>query len=304
MIYKHISVMLDECIQALGIKPNGTYVDGTAGLGGHSSEILKSLDKGRLICFDKDDEALRYCKERFGDDERVTLVKSDFRFMKDELASLGISAVDGILLDLGVSSLQLDKPERGFSYRFDAALDMRMDNSAPLTAYKIVNEWSHDELKRILYQYGEERYAPLIASAIIRNRPIDSTVRLSDVIASSMPSKARKEAQHPAKRSFQAIRIAVNDELGALRQVMDDCIDLLGSDGRIAVLTFHSLEDRMVKTAFSSALKGCTCPPSFPVCNCGFVQRIVSTDRVFPSDKEIEGNSRSSCAKLRVAVKK
>ena len=271
--FHHVSVLLDECLEGLNIKPDGTYVDGTLGGAGHSSQIAKRLTTGHHIGIDRDPVALKAAGERlapFGD--KVTLVHSNFCEIKQVLTDLEIEGVDGILLDLGVSSPQLDDGSRGFSYMADAPLDMRMNSEDTMSAYDVVNTWSQDELKRILYDYGEERYAPRIAAAICNRRaekPIETTLELVDVIRSAMPAQALREKQHPAKRSFQAIRIAVNDELGSVEKVMRDAIPCLNKGGRLAVITFHSLEDRIVKNAMADAAKGCTCPPNFPVCVCG-----------------------------------
>lgn len=304
MTYSHEPVMLNECVGALTLKSGGVYLDGTAGLGGHSEEIAKRLDGGRLICLDKDPMAVERCSERLAPyGERVTVVRNDFRDLSSVLDRLGVQGADGILLDLGVSSLQLDMPERGFSYRFDAPLDMRMDNDASLNAYDIVNTWEENRIKRILYDYGEERYAPLIASAIVRNRPILSTGRLAETVKRAMPPKARRESQHPARRAFQAIRIAVNDELGALEQGLDAAVGRLNPGGRLAVLTFHSLEDRIVKNRFRRLENSCTCPPDFPECVCGEKRILRIIGRYSPSREETERNPRAECAKLRVAEK-
>ena len=271
--FHHISVLLDECIDGLNIKPDGIYVDGTLGGAGHSSQIAKRLTTGRLIGIDRDPVALKAASERLAPYmDRVTLVHSNFCEIASVLMDLNIEGVDGILLDLGVSSPQLDDGARGFSYMADAPLDMRMNNEDALTAHTVVNTWPREELKRILYDYGEERYAPQIAAAICRRREehsIDTTLELVDVIRSAMPPAALREKQHPAKRSFQAIRIAVNDELNSVAKVMEDAIPKLNPGGRLAVITFHSLEDRIVKNAMANAAKGCTCPPNFPVCVCG-----------------------------------
>ena len=271
--FHHVSVLLDECIQSLNIKPDGIYVDGTLGGAGHSSQIAARLTTGRLIGIDRDAKALKAAGERlapYGD--RVTLVHSNFSRIDEVLTELGIDGVDGVLLDLGVSSPQLDEAERGFSYMADAPLDMRMNSEDTLSAYDVVNTWPREELRRILYEYGEERYAPQIAAAIERRRaekPIGSTLELVDVIRSAMPPQALREKQHPAKRSFQAIRIAVNDELGAVGRVMEVVVPKLNKGGRLAIITFHSLEDRIVKNGMAANAKGCTCPPNFPVCICG-----------------------------------
>ena len=305
----HISVLLNECLDGLAIKPEGIYVDGTLGGAGHSSQIAKRLTTGRLIGIDRDPVALKAAGERLAPyKDNVTLVHSNFCEMAGVLKDLDIPGVDGILLDLGVSSPQLDDGARGFSYMVDAPLDMRMNNEDPLSAHTVVNTWSQEELKRILYTYGEERYAPQIASAICRRReekPIETTLELVDIIRSAMPPAALREKQHPAKRSFQAIRIAVNDELGSVERMLADAVDLLNPGGRLAIITFHSLEDRIVKTAMAEASKGCTCPPNFPVCVCGKKPRVklISRKPIVASNEELEANPRSRSAKLRVCEK-
>ena len=307
--YGHKPVLLDECLQALAIKPDGIYLDGTLGRAGHSLEILRRLTTGRLIGLDRDLTAIEAAKERlaeFGD--RVTLVHSNFSDLGDVLRELGVSGVDGMLFDLGVSSPQLDEAHRGFSYMHDAPLDMRMDSTAQLDAYEVVNTWSYEELRGILFDYGEERYAPQIAKAITRRReekPIETTLELVDIIRAAMPAAALREKQHPAKRSFQAIRIAVNDELGSVEKVMVEAIPCLNPGGRLAVITFHSLEDRIVKNGMANAAKGCTCPPNFPVCVCGNKPKVklISRKPIVASDEELEVNPRSRSAKLRVCEK-
>ena len=307
--FHHVSVLLDECIEGLDIKPEGIYVDGTLGGAGHSSHIVQHLTTGRLIGIDRDPVALKAAGARLEPwKDRVTLVHSNFCEIASVLDDLGIEAVDGILLDLGVSSPQLDDGARGFSYMADAPLDMRMNNEDPLTAYTVVNTWPYEELKRILYDYGEERYAPQIAANICRRReqtPIQTTLELVDVIRSAMPPAALREKQHPAKRSFQAIRIAVNDELGSVEKVMRDAIPRLAPGGRLAVITFHSLEDRIVKTAMANASKGCTCPPNFPVCVCGKKPQVklVSRKPIVSGEEELERNPRARSAKLRICEK-
>ena len=306
---KHISVLLNECIENLNIKPDGIYVDGTLGLGGHSEQILKRLDTGRLIGIDRDESAIRRTGERLAQyADKMTLVHGNFCDVSQILDELGIAAVDGMLFDLGVSSPQLDETQRGFSYMHDAPLDMRMDATSGLSAWNVVNEWPESELKRILYEYGEERYAPQIAAAIERvrsDRPIETTLELVDIIKSAMPERALREKQHPAKRSFQAIRIAVNDELGAVSRMMRASIDHLNPGGRLCVITFHSLEDRIVKNAMLDAAKGCTCPPSFPVCVCGRTPKIqvLTKKPIIATMEEVRENPRARSAKLRVAVK-
>lgn len=307
--FHHVSVLLDECIEGLNIKPDGIYVDGTLGGAGHSSQIAKHLSTGLLIGVDRDPVALKAAGERlapFGD--RVKLVHSNFAEIPQVLKDLGIEKVDGILLDLGVSSPQLDDGSRGFSYMADAPLDMRMDSGDSLSADTVVNTWPQEELKRIFYEYGEERYAPQIAAAICRKResaPIRTTLELVDIIRSAMPPAALREKQHPAKRTFQAIRIAVNDELGAVEKIMKDAIPCLNVGGRLAVITFHSLEDRIVKTGMASAVKGCTCPPSFPVCVCGKKPQVklISRKPIVSTEEELERNPRARSAKLRICEK-
>ena len=269
MEFTHKSVLLDECIEALNIRPDGIYVDGTLGRAGHSREIVQKLTTGRLICIDRDMAAIDAAKERLAPwMDRVTLVHGNFADLGEVLQEMDVTGVDGMLFDLGVSSPQLDDASRGFSYMQDAPLDMRMDKSAALTAYEVVNNWSYEELRRILFEYGEERYAPAIAKAIVRareTRPVDTTLELVDLIKGAMPPAALREKQHPAKRSFQAIRIAVNGELDALPPMLKSATDALNPGGRLAVITFHSLEDRIVKRAMQDMARGCTCPPEFPV---------------------------------------
>ncbi len=307
--FHHVSVLLDECIEGLNIKPEGIYVDGTLGGAGHSSQIAKRLTTGRHIGIDRDPVALKAAGERMAPyADRVTLVHSNFCEIKQVLEDLEIEGVDGILLDLGVSSPQLDDSSRGFSYMADAPLDMRMNSEDSLSAYDVVNTWSQEELKRILYDYGEERYAPRIAAAICSRRaerPIETTLELVDVIRSAMPAAALREKQHPAKRSFQAIRIAVNDELGSVEKVMRDAIPCLNPGGRLAVITFHSLEDRIVKNAMAAASRGCTCPPNFPVCVCGKKPQVklITRKPITSSDEELERNPRARSAKLRICEK-
>ena len=307
--FHHVSVLLQECIDGLAIKPDGIYVDGTLGGAGHSSQIAKRLTTGRLIGIDRDPVALKAAGERLKPyEDRVTLVHSNFCHMAQVLEELNISGVDGILLDLGVSSPQLDDGARGFSYMADAPLDMRMNSQDTLSAHEVVNTWPQEELKRILYTYGEERYAPQIAGAICRRRaekPIETTLELVDIIRSAMPPAALREKQHPAKRSFQAIRIAVNDELGAVEKIMKDAVELLNPGGRLAIITFHSLEDRIVKSGMADAAKGCTCPPNFPVCVCGKKPKVklISRKPIVSGEEELEINPRARSAKLRVCEK-
>ena len=306
MEFHHKSVLLDECIGGLNIKPDGIYLDGTLGGAGHSSQIVQRLTTGRLIGVDRDQVALDAAAQRLAPwKERVTLVHSNFKDINGILDQLGIGKVDGMLFDLGVSSPQLDDGRRGFSYMADAPLDMRMNREDRLTAYDVVNQWPREELRRILYEYGEERYAPQIAAAIDRKRqdaPIETTLQLVDVIRGALPPQALREKQHPAKRSFQAIRIAVNDELGSVRQMLEEAIPRLNPQGRLAVITFHSLEDRIVKSAMAAAAKGCTCPPEFPVCVCGKKPqvKVITRKPTTASPKELEENPRARSAKLRI----
>ena len=307
--FHHVSVLLEECIDGLNIKPDGIYVDGTLGGAGHSRRIAALLTTGRHIGNDRDPIALKVAEERLAPwKDNVTLVHSNFCEIAKVLDDLNIEGVDGILLDLGVSSPQLDDGERGFSYMADAPLDMRMNNEDSLSAHTVVNTWSYEELKRILYDYGEERYAPKIAAAICSRRetkPIETTLELVEIIRSAMPAAALREKQHPAKRSFQAIRIAVNDELNSVAKVMEDAIPRLNPGGRLAVITFHSLEDRIVKNAMANAAKGCTCPPSFPVCVCGKKPqvKIITRKPIVSGDEELERNPRARSAKLRICEK-
>jgi 16S rRNA (cytosine1402-N4)-methyltransferase len=306
----HRPVLLDECIDALNIRPDGIYLDATLGRAGHSRQIAKRLTGGRLICVDRDEAALEAARHRLADwMQRVTLVHSNFDRLDAILDDLALPGVDGMLFDLGVSSPQLDDAARGFSYMECAPLDMRMDRAQALTAAEVVNTWPQEQLKRILFQYGEERYAPLIAAAICRRRgdkPIETTLELVDLIKSAMPAKALKEKGHPAKRSFQAVRIAVNDELGAVERAMQAAVPRLNQGGRLAVISFHSLEDRIVKTTLSQFARGCDCPPDFPVCVCGKtpVVTLVHKKPIIPTVQEIEDNPRARSAKLRVAQKR
>ena len=307
--FHHVSVLLEECIEGLAIKPDGIYVDGTLGGAGHSSRIAAKLTTGRHIGIDRDPVALKAAAERLKPwEDKVTLVHSNFCEIASVLEELNIEGVDGILLDLGVSSPQLDDGERGFSYMVDAPLDMRMNNEDSLSADTVVNTWSYEELKKILYEYGEERYAPKIAAAICSRReekPIRTTLELVDIIRSAMPAAALREKQHPAKRSFQAIRIAVNDELNSVAKVMEDAIPKLNKGGRLAVITFHSLEDRIVKNAMANAAKGCTCPPNFPVCVCGKKPQVklITRKPIVSGEAELERNPRARSAKLRICEK-
>ena len=307
--FTHVSVLLREAVDALNVKPGGVYVDGTLGRAGHSLEIAKGLTTGRLIAIDRDHAALEAAPRRLeGFMDKVTLLHGNFADLDALLDGAGVGQVDGMLFDLGVSSPQLDDESRGFSYLKDAPLDMRMDATAPLTARDVVNTWSQEELKRILRDYGEERYAAQIAAKMVRRRadkPIETTLELADIIRSAMPAAALREKQHPAKRSFQAIRIAVNDELTALSAMLEQALKRLKSGGRLAVITFHSLEDRPVKAAMSGWCKGCTCPPDFPVCVCGNKPRarLVTRKPIVPGGEELEQNPRARSAKLRVAEK-
>ena len=303
----HVPVLLRECVEGLNIRPDGTYVDGTLGRGGHSAAIAAHLTTGRLIGIDRDRTAIDEAGERLRPlCARLDLIHGNFRDLGEILDGLGVERADGMLFDLGVSSPQLDDGERGFSYMRDAPLDMRMDRDDALTARDIVNGWSEAELRRIFFEYGEERYSQKIAAAIVRKRaqrPIGTTLELVDIIKSAMPPQALREKQHPAKRCFQALRIAVNDELGALRQMLDTASERLAPGGRLCVISFHSLEDRIVKGAIRSHENGCTCPPEFPVCVCGFVKTLRSVTRhpVTAAEDELQMNPRSRSAKLRIA---
>ena len=309
MAFKHISVLLEETIENLNIKPDGIYVDGTLGGGGHSYEIAKRLTTGRLIGIDQDEAAIAAAGARlaeFGD--RVTIVRSNYCNMKQVLKDLSIERVDGILLDLGVSSYQLDTPERGFSYKEDAPLDMRMDTRNELTAKDIINNYSEMELFRIIRDYGEDNFAKNIAKHIVRRReekPLETTFELIDAIKAAIPMKIRMAAGHPAKRTFQAIRIELNRELEVLRDTLSDMIGLLEPEGRLCIITFHSLEDRIVKVSFKQSENPCTCPPNFPMCVCGkkSMGKVISRKPILPSEEELENNSRSKSAKLRVFEK-
>ena len=309
MEFSHRPVLLAECIENLAIRPDGIYVDGTLGRAGHSRAIADRLTSGRLICIDRDQAALDAAAQRLAPwMERVTLVHGNFADLDRLLDELGLDAVDGMLFDLGVSSPQLDDASRGFSYMADAPLDMRMDQSQGLTAWQVVNQWPQEELRRILYQYGEERYAPAIAAAIVRARqqaPIETTLELAELIRSAMPAHALREKQHPAKRSFQAIRIAVNDELTAVDRMLQAAVPRLAPGGRLCVIAFHSLEDRLVKNALAAAAKGCTCPPDFPVCVCGKRPQVklITRKPITAGPEELEENPRARSAKLRVAEK-
>ncbi len=305
--FQHISVLLNESIEGLNIKPDGIYVDGTAGGAGHSSEIAKRLTTGRLIALDKDPDAVKTATERLAKYPCAEVIRSDFAEIPAVLDRLGIDKVDGVLLDLGVSSHQLDDAERGFSYHNEAPLDMRMSQEGT-SAYDIVNGFSGAQLAKILYDYGEEKNAPRIVNAILDARavkPIETTTELADIIRNAVPAAVRRKEGHPARKSFQAIRIATNGELDRLAEALDRVFDRLNVGGRFAIITFHSLEDRMVKRAFAEYTKGCTCPPEFPVCVCGKTPRGQLTTRkpIEPSKEELEYNNRSRSAKLRVIEK-
>ena len=306
MEFHHISVLLNECIEGLNIKENGIYVDGTLGGAGHSAEIVKRLTKGRLIGIDQDTNAIKAAEKRLEEyKDKVTLVHDNFSYIKAVFAQLGIEKADGFLLDIGVSSHQLDEAERGFSYMHDAPLDMRMNRDNSFSAYNVVNEYSEDELSEIIYKYGEERWSKRIAQFIVAERkqkPIETTFELVDVIKKAVPKGARKDGPHPAKRTFQAIRIEVNGELEILERTIDDMTELLNPGGRLCIITFHSLEDRIVKNAFRKQENPCTCPPEFPVCVCGKKKRanVITRKPILPSDEELEFNHRSRSAKLRI----
>ena len=312
MEFKHVSVLLEETIEGLQIRPDGIYVDGTLGGAGHSSEICKRLGEGgRLIGIDQDEDAIEAASKRLaGFQDRVTIVRSNYCHMKEVLDDLGIEKVDGILLDLGVSSYQLDTPMRGFTYmEEDAPLDMRMDNRQSLTAEKIVNEYSEEELFHLIRDYGEDRFAKNIAKHIVQARrkaPIKTTGELTEIIRASIPMKVQVTGGHPAKRTFQAIRIECNKELDVLKDSLDEMIELLNPGGRLCIITFHSLEDRIVKNIFKTNEDPCTCPKEFPVCVCGKKSkgRVVTRKPILPTEEEMEDNSRSRSAKLRIFEKK
>lgn len=309
MEFKHYSVMREECINALNVDKNGIYVDCTLGGGGHSSLIASKLENGRLIGIDQDAEAIAAATKRLSEwSDRVTLVKSNFSDIKTVLEDLGIPKVDGVLFDLGVSSYQLDNADRGFTYRFDAPLDMRMSLEGTLTARDIVNTYSEKELAKILFDYGEEKNARKIACEIVKSRqkePIETTYQLNDIIKRAFPPSERYGEKHPSKRTYQALRIEVNGELEILENAVRDAVDCLKPGGRIAVMTFHSLEDRIVKQTFASLATGCTCPKNFPICVCGNKPKvkIITKKPILPSKEELEENPRSRSAKLRVAEK-
>ncbi len=304
--FSHFSVLLNECIENLDIKPNGIYVDGTAGGAGHSSKIAEKLEGGLLIPIDQDEDAIKVITKRlapFGD--KVKIVRDNFSNIQNVLDNLGIEKIDGLLLDLGVSSYQLDTAERGFSYMADAPLDMRMDNRAERSAYNVINDYSADELKKVIYDFGEERFAPKIVAGIINARPINTTGELVEIIKKSIPSFARKEEWSSVKRVFQAVRIEVNKELDVIAPTIEVAVNRMNKGGRIVIITFHSLEDRIVKQTFNSLASGCTCPKDFPVCVCGNTPKIkiITKKPILPSDEELSVNSRSKSAKLRVAEK-
>lgn len=309
-MFHHITVLKEEAVNGLAIKPDGVYVDCTLGGAGHSSLIASRLGEGgRLISIDQDDVALANAQHVLAPfKDRVTLVKSNFRYIKQVIQEQGLSGVDGILFDLGVSSPQLDEGDRGFSYNADAPLDMRMDRDAPLSAYEVVNEWDEQEIAKIIWEYGEEKFSRRIARQIVKQReqsPIETTGQLVELIKAGIPAPARRTGGHPAKRTFQAIRIAVNDELGAFRDAIHDSIELLNEGGRVSVITFHSLEDRICKQVFQSFAQGCTCPPGFPQCVCGNkpVVKIIARKPILPSEEELSINPRARSAKLRIAEK-
>ena len=305
----HRPVLLNECIEALNIRPDGVYLDGTLGRAGHSEQIIRRLTTGRLICVDRDEAALEAARKRLSPwMEKAVLVHSNFDRIDEILDGLSLPGADGMLFDLGVSSPQLDDGSRGFSYMADAPLDMRMDRSQGITAADIVNGWSREELHQIISRYGEERYAAQIAAAIVRrreSRPIATTLELVETIKGAMPAKALREKQHPAKRTFQAIRIAVNDELACVERMLQRAVPRLNRGGRLAVITFHSLEDKLVKAGLAEFARGCICPPDFPVCVCGRTPeiRLVSKKPIVPGEEEVEENPRARSAKLRAAEK-
>jgi len=307
MEFVHKSVLLNETIEGLDIKPNGIYVDGTAGGGGHSFEIAKRLsENGRLIAIDQDPDAIKAASQRLKEFDNVTIVRNNFGNIKEVLFDLGITGVDGVLLDIGVSSWQLDSPERGFSYHYDAPLDMRMSQEG-VSAYDIVNESTPGELVRILTQYGEEKFAKNIVRSIIKARetaPVKTTLELAELVKNAYPAKARQKG-HPARKTFQALRIAVNGELDRLREGLDNAFDVLNPEGRLAVITFHSLEDGIVKQTMKKWCEGCTCPPDFPVCVCGKKPKaeLVNRRPIEPSSSELEENNRARSARLRICKK-
>lgn len=309
MEFNHVSVLLNETIEGLNIKPDGIYADGTLGGAGHSYQIASKLNGlGRLIGFDQDEDAIKASTERLKEFKNVTIVRSNYRNMKEELNNRGIEKVDGILLDLGVSSYQLDTVSRGFSYKEEAPLDMRMDNRNEVTARDIVNNYSQGDLFRIIRDYGEDKFAANIAKHIVMNRevkPIETTTELAEIVKAAIPMKFRKQGGHPAKQAFQAIRIELNSELSVLKESLMDMIDLLNPNGRICIITFHSLEDRIVKNIFKEAEDPCTCPKNFPTCVCGKKSKgkVITRKPILPSEEELKLNSRSKSAKLRIFEK-
>lgn len=310
-MFHHITVLKNEAVVGLNIKPDGIYVDCTLGGAGHSLSIVEQLGpNGRLIAFDQDQTALNNAQEMLAQYlDRVTFVKSNFRYIQEKLIELGIERIDGVLYDLGVSSPQLDTPERGFSYQHEAQLDMRMDDQATTTAFDVVNHWSEQELANVIYRYGEERFSRRIASRIVERRaeqPIQTTLELVDIIKAAIPAAARRTGPHPAKRTFQAIRIAVNDELTAFHDSLEAVVPCLNQGGRISVITFHSLEDRICKEFYNEKAKGCICPPGFPQCACGQepILKVITRKPLLPSEEEIAFNPRARSAKLRVAEKR
>ncbi len=307
MEFKHVSIMLEECIKGLNIKPDGVYVDGTLGGAGHSLEIVKRLDSGLLIGIDQDKNAIAKAEEVLRDyDDRTIIVKNNFSNIKKVLFDLNIEGIDGLLLDLGVSSHQLDEGDRGFSYHQDAKLDMRMDRKNPLSAWNVVNEYTEEELEKIIREYGEERWAKRIAEFIVRERekkPVDTTFDLVDIIKMAVPAGARKDGPHPARRTFQAIRIEVNNELGIIEDTIKDAVSCMRKGGRICIITFHSLEDRIVKETFKELNSDCICPKEIPICVCDKRRevKIITRKPIVPSDEEIAENPRARSAKLRIA---
>lgn len=306
MEFSHIPVLLNRTIEGLNVKPNGIYVDGTAGGGGHSSEILKRLTSGKLICVDQDPDAICALTERFKKNENALIVKGNFADIRELLEQRGVFRIDGVLLDIGVSSHQLDTSERGFSFHEDAPLDMRMSQKGA-TAADLINSLSYEELKKIIYEYGEEKYAPSIAKGIVESRqqkPVETTLELAEIVKNNVPQKVRRDG-HPARKTFQAVRIAVNNELGVLESGLDGAFELLGSGGRLAVITFHSLEDRIVKRKMASWAQGCTCPKDFPVCVCGNKPkvRLITRKPVCANETELTENPRARSAKLRICEK-
>ena len=309
MEFNHVSVLLNEALEGLNIEPSGIYADGTLGGGGHSKAILERLSNdGKLVAIDRDDFALEFAKGILGEGENIYFVKNNFSNIQAILDDLSIDKINGMILDLGVSSFQLDDADRGFSYMQDAPLDMRMDKKQRTTAFHIINEYSEEKLKEIIYKFGEEKWAKRIVEFIIekrRNGPIKTTFELVDIIKAAIPKKARMDGPHPAKRTFQAIRIEVNGELDMLEQAVNDIVDRLAPNGRIAIITFHSLEDRIVKEAFKNLENPCTCPREFPICVCGKKPqvKIITKKPIIPSSGELEDNPRSRSAKLRIAQK-